>query len=200
MPRSQQAPTTNAAIFNIKLSLPLMELETSSVMVPVSIGISPLLILSTMVNACSIASVMITMRAIRAESIKIEPRRYFFKTRCPRPGNIRPDRSAAFIDLLISSTLAYGRLPERLPSAISGHSIRAGRRDWFSLEGHTKNATPKASPIQRVTCSAGVLFVQMHKTEASTPPRHDVRSQADRSNRTKFREQRIQTLHGRVRG
>ncbi len=117
MPRNQQAPTTNAAIFNIKLSLPLMELETSSVMVPVSIGISPLLILSTMVNACSIASVMITMRAIRAESIKIEPRRYFFKTRCPRPGNIRPDRSAAFIDLLISSALAYGRLPERLLSA-----------------------------------------------------------------------------------
>jgi len=126
MPRSQEAPTTNAAIFNIKLSLPLMELETSSVMVPVSIGISPLLILSTMVNACSIASVMITMRAIRAESIKIEPRRYFFKTRCPRPGNIRPDRSAAFIDLLISSALAYGRLPERLLSAaISGHSDRS---------------------------------------------------------------------------
>ena len=123
MPRSQQAPTTNAAIFNIKLSPPLMELETSSVMVPASIGISPLLILSTMVNACSIASVMITMKAIRAESIKIEPRRYFFKTRCPRPGNIRPDRSAAFIDLLISSALTYGRLPERPLSAKSGYSL-----------------------------------------------------------------------------
>ena len=78
--------------------------------------------------------------------------------------------------------------------------MRFGRRALFSLEGHTKNSTFKASPIQRVTCSAGVLLVQMHKTEAPTPPRHDVRSQADRSNRTKFREQPIQTLHGRVRG
>ncbi len=79
----------------------------------------------------------------------------------------------------------------RLLSAISGHSIRAGRRDWFSLESHTKNAIPKASPIQRLTCSAGVLFVQMHKAEAPTSPRHNVRSQADRSYSSELREQLI---------
>ncbi len=112
MPISQHAPTTSAAIFNIELSAPLVELETSSVRVPVSTGISPLLILSTMVSACFTAFVTITDKSIRAQSIKTEPRRYCFKTMCPTPGNIRPDRSAAFVDLLISSSLAHGRAPE----------------------------------------------------------------------------------------
>ena len=70
----------------------------------------------------------------------------------------------------------------------------------FLLEGHTKNAITKAPPVQRVKGGAGLLFVQMHKTEAPTPPRHYVRSQADRSDSTKLREQPIQTFHGRTRG
>jgi len=38
---------------------------------------------------------------------------------CPTPGNIRPDRSAAFVELLISSLLAHGRVPECPLTAIS---------------------------------------------------------------------------------
>ncbi len=70
----------------------------------------------------------------------------------------------------------------------------------FLLKGHTKNAITKAPPVQRVKGSAGLLLAQMHKTEAPTPPRHYVRSQADRSYSTKLREQPIQTCHGRARG
>jgi hypothetical protein len=70
----------------------------------------------------------------------------------------------------------------------------------FLLEGHTKNAITKAPPVHRVKGGAGLLFVQIHKTEAPAPPRHYVRSQADRSDSTKLREQPIQTLHGRTRG
>jgi len=119
MPIIQTAPKTSAAIFNIKPSAPLVDFETISVMAPASKGISPLLILSTMVTACFIAFETITDRATRADSMKTEPRRYCFKTMCPTPGNIRPDRSAAFVDLLISSSSADGRLPERLLSANS---------------------------------------------------------------------------------
>jgi hypothetical protein len=125
IPMSQHAPTTSAAIFNIVPSAPLAELETRSAMVPASTGTSPLLILSTMVNACFIAFVTITDKAIKAESIKIEPRRYCFRNMCPTPGNIRPDRNAAFVDLVISSSLACGRLPEHPLTAISGHSPNA---------------------------------------------------------------------------
>jgi hypothetical protein len=70
----------------------------------------------------------------------------------------------------------------------------------FSLEGHTKNTIAKVSSIERKKGSAGLLFVQMHKTEAATPPRHDVRSQADRSHSAKLREQPIQSFHCRARG
>jgi len=42
----------------------------------------------------------------------------------------------------------------------------------FLLEGHTKNAITKAPPVQRIKGGAGLLFVQMHKTEAPAPPRH----------------------------
>ena len=102
IPISQHAQMTNVAMFDIEPSEPLVELETTSAMDPVSTGISPLLILSTIAKACLIAVVTITDKAIRADSIKIEPRRYCFKTMCPRPGNIRPDRRAAFIDRVIS--------------------------------------------------------------------------------------------------
>ena len=83
MPISQHATTTSAAIFNTEPSAPLEDLETSSVMAPASTGISPLLILSTMVNAYFIAFVTITDRAIRVDSSKIDPRRYCFKSMCP---------------------------------------------------------------------------------------------------------------------
>jgi hypothetical protein len=69
----------------------------------------------------------------------------------------------------------------------------------FFLEGHTKNAIAKALTVQRVESSADVLFVQLHKTEALTAPCHYVRSQVDRSDITKLREQLIQTFHGRTR-
>jgi len=114
MPISQHAPTTSTAMFIIESSAPLVDLATRSVIAATSAISSPLLILSTMVNACFIAFVTITDRAIRADSIKIEPRRYCFKTMCPTPGNIRPDRSAAFIDMVISSscypTLRYSQV------------------------------------------------------------------------------------------
>jgi hypothetical protein len=70
----------------------------------------------------------------------------------------------------------------------------------FFLEGNTKNAIAKAPPVQRVEGSASVLFVQMHKTKALTAPRHYVRSQVNRSDITKLREQLIQTFLGRTRG
>jgi hypothetical protein len=69
----------------------------------------------------------------------------------------------------------------------------------FFLEGHTKNAIAKPPPVQRVEGSADTLFVQMHKTEALTAPCHYVRSQVDRSDIAKLREQLIQTFHGRTR-
>ncbi len=78
-----------------------MELDTSSVIVPYSSGISPPLMLSTMLNARRTATVTITDNAISVKRIKIDPRRYCFKTMCPIPGNIRLDRSAAFFDLVI---------------------------------------------------------------------------------------------------
>ena len=78
-----------------------MELETSSVIAPDSTGISPLLMLLTMLNARLTATVTITDNDISVNRIKIDPSRYCFKTMCPIPGNIRPDRSAAFIDLVI---------------------------------------------------------------------------------------------------
>ena len=142
MPISQHATTTSAAIFNTEPSAPLVDLETSSVMAPASTGISPLLILSTMVNACFIAFVTITDRAIRADSIKIDPRRYCFKTMCPTPGNIRPDRSAAFVDLVISSscylTLRYcqvNKLGNRKVGmwAVVWRQKRAAVGGWINL-------------------------------------------------------------------
>ncbi len=45
----------------------------------------------------------------------------------------------------------------------------------FLLEGHAKNAIAYALPVQRVKGGAGLLFIQVHKTEAATAPRHDVR-------------------------
>jgi hypothetical protein len=42
-----------------------------------------------------------------ADSIKAEPRRYCFKIMCPTSGNIRPDRSAAFIDLVTGSNYLF---------------------------------------------------------------------------------------------
>ena len=86
-----------------------MALEASSVIAPVSTGISPPLMLSTMLNARLIATVTITDNAISVKRIKIDPRRYCFKTMCPIPGNIRPDRSAAFIDLVIRYHHAHYR-------------------------------------------------------------------------------------------
>jgi len=139
MPISQHATTTSAAIFNTEPSAPVVDLETSSVMAPASTGISPLLILSTMVNACFVAFVTITDRA---DSIKIDPRRYCFKTMCPTPGNIRPDRSAAFIDLVISSscylTLRYcqvNKLGNRKVgmSAVVWRQKRAAVGGWIHL-------------------------------------------------------------------
>jgi len=56
----------------------------------------------------------------------------------------------------------------------------------FLLEGHTKNAIAKVSSIERNKSSTSLLFVQMHITEAATPPRHDVRSQADGSHGAKL--------------
>src|SRR5210317_1386922 len=70
----------------------------------------------------------------------------------------------------------------------------------FFLEGNTKNAIAKAPPVQRVEGSASVLFVQMHKTKALTAPRHYIRSQGNRSDITKLREQLIQTFLGCTRG
>ncbi len=143
-PISQHVPTTSVEIFNIELSAPLVELETSSAMAPTSIGISPLLMLSTMAKACSTAFVTITDKAIRTVSIKIEPRRYCFKTMCPTPGNIRPDRSAAFVDLLISSSLAHGRLPECSLTARSGQSLVSSADSARSL--NRVNAASASSP------------------------------------------------------
>ena len=142
MPISQHATTTSAAIFNTEPSAPLVDLETSSVMAPASTGISPLLILSTMVKACFIAFVTITDRAIRADSIKIDPRRYCFKTMCPTSGNIRAARSAAFIDLVTSSscylTLRYcqvNKLGNRKVgmSAVVWRQKRAAVGGWINL-------------------------------------------------------------------
>ena len=64
-------------------------------------------------------------------------------------------------------------------------------RALFFLEGHMKNATVQAFPVQCVKGSAIVLFVQIHETEAPTSPRHNVRSQADRLYSSKLREQLI---------
>jgi len=142
MPISQHAPTTSTAMFIIESSAPLVDLAIRSVIAAASATISPLLILSTMVNACFIAFVTITDRAIRADSIKIEPRRYRFKTMCPTPGNIRPDRSAAFIDLVISSscypTLRYcqvNKLGNRKVgmSAVVWRQKRAAVGGWINL-------------------------------------------------------------------
>ncbi len=64
-------------------------------------------------------------------------------------------------------------------------------RVLFFLEGHMKNATVKAFPVQCIKGSAIVLFVQIHETEAPTAPRHNVRCQADRLYSSKLREQLI---------
>ena len=53
-----------------------MELETSSVIAPDSNGISPPLMLSTMLNAPLTATVTITDNDISVNRIKIDPRRY----------------------------------------------------------------------------------------------------------------------------
>ncbi len=91
IPTTQHAPTTSKEIFTIKLSALLMELETNSVIAPDSTGISPRLMLSTMFNARLTATVTITDNAISVNRIKIDPRRYCFKTMCPIPGNTRPE-------------------------------------------------------------------------------------------------------------
>jgi hypothetical protein len=70
----------------------------------------------------------------------------------------------------------------------------------FLLESNMKNVITNAPPVQRVKGSPGLLLVQMHKSEARTPPRHYVCSQADRYDSTKLREQPIQTSHCRTRG
>ncbi len=70
----------------------------------------------------------------------------------------------------------------------------------FFLVGNMKNSITKAPPVQRAKSGSGLLFVQMHETEAPTPSRHYVSRQADRSDSTKLREQPIQTFHGRARG
>lgn len=61
----------------------------------------------------------------------------------------------------------------------------------FCLKGNVKNATVKALPVQRKKGSAIVLFVQIHETEAPTPPRHNVGSKADRLHSPKRCEQLI---------
>jgi hypothetical protein len=70
----------------------------------------------------------------------------------------------------------------------------------FLLEGHAKNAITYTSPIQRVKGGAGLLLIQVHETEAATSARHDVRSQADRSDSTIIGEKPTQTFFGRARG
>ncbi len=101
MPMSQHAARAIKEKFTIELSALLMELDTSSEIAPVSTGISPLFILSITVNARLVTTVTIVENAISTASIKIEPRKYCFSSMCPRPGNTRPDRSAALIDLVI---------------------------------------------------------------------------------------------------
>lgn len=54
----------------------------------------------------------------------------------------------------------------------------------FWLKGHDKNTIAYASSIQPVKGGAGLLFIEVHKTEAATAPRHDVRSQANRPDST----------------
>ena len=58
----------------------------------------------------------------------------------------------------------------------------------FLLKGHEKNTMAYASSIQRVKRGAGLLFIQVHETEAATSARHDVRSQANRLDSTIVRE------------
>ncbi len=101
IPTTQHTPTTIKEIFTIELSALLMELETSSIIAPESIGIAPPSMLSTTLNALLTAIVTTTDNDIRVNRIKIDPRRYCFKIMCPIPGNIRPDRSAAFVDLVM---------------------------------------------------------------------------------------------------
>ncbi len=64
-------------------------------------------------------------------------------------------------------------------------------RPLFFHEGHMKNATVKAFPVQCVKGSAIVLFAQINETEAPTSPRHYVRSETDRLYSSKLREELI---------
>jgi len=70
----------------------------------------------------------------------------------------------------------------------------------FLLVGNMQNPITKAPPVQCAKSGAGLLFVQVHETEAPTPSRHYVCGQVDRSDVAKLREQAIQTFHGRARG
>jgi len=67
IPTTQHAMTTNKEVFTSKLSVLLMELETSSVIAPDSNGIAPLLMLSTTLRARPTATVTI---AENANSVK----------------------------------------------------------------------------------------------------------------------------------
>jgi len=146
MPISQHAPTTSTATFIIESSAPLVDLATRSVIAAASARISPLLISSTMVNACFATFVTITNSAVRADSIKIEPRRYRFKTMCPTPGNIRPDRSAAFVELVISSS---GYLTP-------GLRRKSGSRTLAAIRRH--NAHSEHNPVTRATSIRHILI------------------------------------------
>ena len=70
----------------------------------------------------------------------------------------------------------------------------------FLLVANIKNSITKKPPVQCAKSGAGLLFVQMHETEAATPSRHYVGRQLYGSYGAILREQATQTFHGRARG
>jgi hypothetical protein len=56
------------------------------------------------------------------------------------------------------------------------------------LNCHAENATLYTLPIEGEKSCTGILFIQIHETEPTAPPRHDIGGQIDGLNPAKFRK------------
>jgi hypothetical protein len=56
----------------------------------------------------------------------------------------------------------------------------------FLFVGNMKDSITKVPPVQRAKSGTGMLFFQLHETEAPAPSRHYVCRQANRSDSAKL--------------